>query len=422
MGNSGIGIFWATAMARLAHLSIRLAAPAPSSAAGDFNGDGRPDLAAVYAGGGLSILLGNGDGTLQAPVSYAAGNNPTSLVIADFNGDGIADLAVANSVGVAILLGNGNGTFQAALSYAAERDRVPRRRRLQRRWPRRLAVANAGDGTVSILLGNGDGTFQTAVAYAAGNSPQSVAIGDLNGDGYSDLVTANAGTNNLSVLLGNGDGTFNTAVTYSTGVSPQCVAIADVNGDSIPDVLSANAGDGTVGVLLGSAGGVLQPEVSFAATAAPVALAVAGFNSDSRADIVVVGDSSVTAAVLLGAQASTSVTLSSSENPANVGDNITFTASVAPASAYFGAPTGTVTFSDNGTPLSGGVVPLSGDPPASASRRSPPAHIPLRQPTAVTIGSPPARPPRWPRRCSRRAKSGTVRRLRYIRSLTVAAQ
>jgi len=360
-GNNGISIFLGNGDGGFGAPINSASGTSPIAlAAGDFNRDGHPDLAAVYAGMGVFILLGNGDGTLQSPVSYAAGTNPVALAVADFNGDGIADLAVANSGGVSILLGNGDGTFQTAVNYTAGANPASLAAGDFNGDGRAdLAVANSGDGTVSILLGNGDGTFQPAIAYPAGNGPQSVATADLNGDGYADLVTANSGGNNVSVLLGNGDGTFQSAVTYATGMNPQYVAIADVNGDSIPDVISADAGDGTIGVLLGSAGGILQPEVGFAATSAPVALAVAGFNSDSRADIVIVGDSSVTAAILLGAQSTTGVTLTSSENPANVGDSVTFTATVTPASAYFGVPTGTMTFYDSGAPL-GSAVALSG--------------------------------------------------------------
>jgi len=361
VGNGGISVFLGNGDGTF-HAPVNSAAGASpiALAAGDFNADGLLDLAAVYASGSVCILLGNGDGTLQAPVSYALGSVPAALTLADFNGDGITDLAVADAGGVAILLGVGDGTFQAAVNYpAGSGPSAVAAGDFNGDGRADLAVANAGDGTVSILLGNGDGTLQAAVAYIAGSGPDSIATGDLNGDDLTDLAIANASGNNVSVLLGNGDGTFGTAVMYPTGVNPESVTVADVNGDSIPDLVSANAGDGTVSVLLGSRGGVLQPAVSFGATSGPVQLAAADFNGDGRADIVAVGGASATAAILVGAQAATNVTIGSSNNPANVGDTITFTALVAPAAPYFGAPTGTVAFSDNGTVLANGVVSLS---------------------------------------------------------------
>ncbi len=118
-----------------------------------------------------------------------------------------------------------------------------------------LAVANFGSNNVSVLLGNGDGTFRAAVNYGAGSGPVSVAVGDFNGDRALDLAVANFGSNNVSVLLGNGDGTFRTAVNFGAGVAPRSVAMGDFNGDGVQDLAVANSGllpdPGNVSVLLG---------------------------------------------------------------------------------------------------------------------------------------------------------------------------
>src|ERR1022692_3638931 len=332
-------------------------------ATGDFNGDGLLDVAAVYASGGVAILLGNGDGSFQAAVNYAAGSGPSAVAVADFNGDGAPDLAVVNAVDgtVSVLLSNGDGTFQAAVNYAAgSGPAAVAVGDFAGNGKADLAVVNAVDGTVSVLLGNGDGTFQPAVSYAVGANPQAVALGDLNGDGRPDLVVANNAANSVSVLLGNGDGTFQAAVSYAAGANPQAVAVTDVNGDGQADVVAANAGSGNISVLLGNGDGTLQAAMNFSAGSGPVSLALADFNGDSRTDVVVTGGGGSTAVVLLGGQAATSVALSSSPNPSNAGQSVTLTGSVTPAAPFFGLPTGTLTFSDNGTALPGGTVSLSG--------------------------------------------------------------
>jgi len=260
-------------------------------AVADVNGDGKPDLivaACSIAGctssnGLVGVLLGNGDGTFQAAVTYASGGYAaTSVAVADVNGDGKPDLVVANqcadSTGcndgsvngtVAVLLGNGNGTFQTAVAYDSggpwamsvavadvNADRKPD-----------LLVANWINSTVGVLLGHGDGTFQAVATYDSGPSaPVSVAVADVNGDGKPDLVVATlcgtvtcGGNGAVSVLLGNGDGTFQAAVSYdSSGYEAASVAVADVNGDGKPDLVFANCGgyceqqnsSGTVGVLI----------------------------------------------------------------------------------------------------------------------------------------------------------------------------
>src|SRR5262249_29721783 len=195
-------------------------------AATDLNGDGTLDLVTANSGfiadfGGISVLLGNANGSFQPSRDFPAGISPVSVTVADFNGDGAPDVAVANAVpslGVSVLLGNGDGSFQAPSSYAAgltpfevtagdfNADGRPD-----------LATPNIAGNTVSVLLGNGDGSFQPKTDYSAGQQPTAVAVADLDGDGKQDLVAAANKNNAVAVLRGNGDGTFQATAFYAAG-------------------------------------------------------------------------------------------------------------------------------------------------------------------------------------------------------------
>ena len=213
--------------------------------AGDFTGDGRTDLAvANYRSNDVSILLGNGDGTFQSPVTYAVGSAPYALVTGDFTGDGRTDLAVANyrSNDVSILLGNGDGTFQSPVTYAvgsAPYALVTGDFTGDGRTD--LAVANSGSNDVSILLGKGDGTFQNQVTYAVGSYPTALVTGNFTGDGRTDLAVANSVSNDVSILLGKGDGTFQNQGTDAVGSSPTALVVVG-SFDGKPDLVTVNAG------------------------------------------------------------------------------------------------------------------------------------------------------------------------------------
>src|SRR5580692_4729071 len=173
-------------------------------ATGDFNADGNLDLVSVPADQGapfvVQVLLGKGDGTFQAPVNYAVGPYPRQVAVADFNGDGKLDLAVANA-GI---------------------------------------MENPGH-TVSVLLGNGDGTFQAQKDFQVGNQPFGITAGDLNGDGIVDLATANYLDGTVSVLYGEGNGAFRPAGTYPAGhpYAPYGIAVVSFEGGEKPGLAVA---------------------------------------------------------------------------------------------------------------------------------------------------------------------------------------
>ena len=245
---------------------------ATSVAVADLNGDGYPDVVVANScenasncsnGGGVSVLLGYGDGTLQAPVIYSSGGvAASSVTIGDVNGDGRLDIVVANEC---------------------------------------LSSTSCDNGGVTVLLGNGDGTFQSGVSYTAGYGPASVAIGDVNGDGRPDLVVANqyqcssCSTGGLSVLLGNGDGTFQAPATSSSGgVGATAVKIADLNGDGHPDLVVSNqyqctnCSNGEVSILLNKGNGTFQaPSKNSSGGYAALSIVVGDVNADGRPDVVV---------------------------------------------------------------------------------------------------------------------------------------
>lgn len=235
-------------------------------AAADLNGDGNFDLVVAnqncHESGGanasghrclpgtVSVLLGNGDGTFQAHKDFGVGVDLNGIAVGDFNGDGKLDLAVtggnagdAQAPAVSILLGNGDGTFQAPISYGLDTN------------PGGIAVAdfNGDDildlavvdniGLVSILLGKSDGTFQRRMDYIIGSFPVgSVGVGDFNGDGKLDLAVAESNSNSIIILFGKGDGTFQAlrrsdgyfqvlGGRFETATAPHGVAVGDFNGD-----------------------------------------------------------------------------------------------------------------------------------------------------------------------------------------------
>jgi hypothetical protein len=288
--------------------------------AGDFNGDGNLDLAALNCNyvGSVTILLGKGDGTFaQAASSPSTGYGPVSIAVGDFNGDGNLDLVVVNQgspVVATVLLGNGDATFTAtatnsSLPYLPETVQVGD---FNGDGKADLVVSCGSDGSLMIFLGNGDGTFsQTPVSPTTGPDPNGVAVGDFNGDGKLDLAVTTGGVfgnDILTVLLGNGDGTFTAAGPgLSVGVEPQGIVVGDFNADGKADLAVPSYGSDTVTVLLGNGDGTFTPATSPATGSSPYGIATTDFNGDGKADLAIVNNASDNVTVLLSQASETAV-------------------------------------------------------------------------------------------------------------------
>ncbi len=264
----------------------------------DFDGDDNVDLAVVNGSdSNVSIFLGNGDGTFASPSTVDVGLFPESVVASDFNEDGDADFATSDLFNdtVTVRLGNGDGTFAAAIFV----DVSP--------GPNGLAVGDfdqdgtpdlvvtlddAFPGEVAILLGDGTGDFVVqSPSLIVGDSPLSVAVGDLDGDQIQDLAVPNWGEDTVSVFFGNGDGTFDEGPVLDAGLVPEDVKIADLDGDGIADIITLDGfgsedADGLLVVIPGVGDGTFDQVELFDLGAGPSAVAVGDLNGDGPLDVV----------------------------------------------------------------------------------------------------------------------------------------
>ena len=227
---------------------------------GDFNADGNQDFVVTnFTDNTLSVFLGNGDGTFRQEIgspfalpSSVAG--PIAMVSGDFNADGKLDLAIVNQTtnNVTILLGNGDGTFAQATNSPISVGTFPvaiAAGDVNGDSHTDIAIVNQSDNTVTVLLGNGDGTFTAALnsPLKTGQTPTGIAIADFNGDGKEDIAVTDPQTDSVSVFLGLGQGLFAPAFELPVGTNPTAILAANLTSGSLPDVAITDDPSGTTG-------------------------------------------------------------------------------------------------------------------------------------------------------------------------------
>ncbi len=371
-------------------------------AVADFQKRGILDIVATdQANGGIQIFNGNGDGTFQTGNTYGSdtqnGYSTLDIAVGDFNGDGYPDIAVVNAynsganLDVGVLINDQEGGFKAAVNYAVSTTS-------QVGAPQILATITAadlnGDGkldllvpdfgtqsnsgsTVAVFYGNGDvnGTFQPETAVNTTTNPRYAAVADLNGDGIPDMVlSVDDGATNfqgIDIYLQSPVGTFPPLPNYQYSTQqdtslhvpiPSYVRVTDVDGDGIPDVVFTDSNYGTVGFLYGKGTGGVGTGQFNGPFEYPVGgnaynLVLADVNHGGGVNVVTADGNASELTVLLNTAGAPN-TLNSSSNPTTAGTSVTFTATVSAIRGVSAVPTGSVTFYDGNTALSG-AVPLS---------------------------------------------------------------
>lgn len=366
-----------------------------NAALADLNGDGNLDIIAAdqqyYT---VDVFLGDGTGHFAEPIYYlsgVSGDDPFGLAIGDFNADGKPDVAVHNYGVVSVLLNNGKGGLLPAVDYWLD----------DHRWDGRLIAADVnGDSKldlisegyyeIEILTGVGDGTFNDAVAvdWTANDNyyfrESDFSVADVNKDGKVDLIAATTygcdpcgtvargtpntgGGDGVLVSLGNGDGTFNAPVMHKVTLhdedaissDPYSQAVGDINRDGNLDILVANFNYGTVALLYGDGTGQFYDPKEFLSAGYGYGIAVGDMNGDNALDVVVGAYSDeyiggITVHLNTGGAV---LTVTSSKNPAVAGDTVSLGVAVKPVLAGItNVPSGAVSVYDGTTKVGEGTL------------------------------------------------------------------
>ncbi len=311
-------------------------------AIGDVDGDGKLDLLAVTTISTVSVFRNTStSGTISfaAKVDYTTGSSPYSIAIGDMDGDGKPDLAIANYGSSTVSLFRNTST-SGTVSFAAKVDYATGNNPqsvsigdLDGDGKADMAVANYNSNTVSVFRNSSTSgviSFAAKVDYTTGSTPQSVSIGDLDGDGKADMAVANYYSNTISVFRNtsvSGTASFAAKADYTTGNNPQNISIADLNGDGKPELAVVNYGLNAVSVLrnTGTSGAIsFAAKIDYATGSNPYSVAIGDLDGDGKADMAVANYGSNTVSVLRNQADAPSIT---SFTPTNggIGSTITIT-------------------------------------------------------------------------------------------------
>lgn len=305
-----------------------------SVVSGDVNGDGKVDLIAANFGSIVSVLLNTGNGVFGSPVKYSFEFSNSSyysvdatllydVALADFNGDGMLDLAITRIFSykqlsfsstthahqVVIRLNNGYGLFTSSVSYSTGSTYGDNFSKIvtgdfNNDGYVDLATTHYDSDFVSVFINRGNGTFNAAVHYSTGTSPSGIITTDINSDGKLDLVVTNYRNGNISVLKGNGSGTFATKVDYATVDEPIDIASGDFNTDGKVDLVVANFSGNNFSLLLNNGDGTFATKKDYAIGSSPSfspsSIATTDVNADGKLDVLVTNGNDDTVSVFLG--------------------------------------------------------------------------------------------------------------------------
>ncbi|CAF1144312.1 unnamed protein product [Rotaria sordida] len=285
-----------------------------SLAVGDFDNDGQIDIAvANFLTSNISIFLGYQNGNFTIQVSYSTGYQswPHSITVGDFNRDNRLDIATCNfnMNDVSIFLGYGNGSFAPLMTFSTGDGSAPvfvEARDFNNDGILDIAVANYGTNTIVVLFGFGDGSFLPGIAYqtGVGSAPCTLTTGDFDNNSQLDIIVTNEQSNDISIFLAYDRELYGSITSYSMGFGsqPHSIAIGDLNNDGLSDIVVANYGTDNVGILLGHNHGVFDtiPTYSIGVGSSPYSVSIADFNNDNQLDIVVSNSESDNIVILLG--------------------------------------------------------------------------------------------------------------------------
>lgn len=258
-------------------------------ATGDFNHDERPDIAVANQNSAtVSVLLNNGNGTMQAATTYNLDTQPHGITVGDYNRDGNLDIAVSSygTKMAVILLGNAQGGFGTATGYGSgsngagistadfNHDSAPD-----------LVIADSGHDTMLVLLNNGSGGFGAGTSYDLDWIPSDVAVGDFNRDGNMDVAASNEFSDDVSVRLGTATGTFGAVQNYGVGAAPESILVGDFNNDNNPDFATSSGDNGKISVRLGNGSGGFAAPAHYPAGNGSMSIGQGDFNNDGKIDL-----------------------------------------------------------------------------------------------------------------------------------------